>query len=183
MFFFIKQGNKVFTLEIAKFADASLILTFSMWYSHVHLFRYSVVKRSRYSCVLLLNRIYFVFETFSVSLFALNQSEAFINSWFAILYNSLKSLEEIWNVKSMVKSLSDILSRSLIRIKNRIGPSTEPWYTCEYSTFGWTNPIYYSVLCTISEIVLKPFIWYSSKAVVCKFSQENIDITCIKSIF
>ena len=81
-------------------------------------------------CVLLLNRIYFVFETFSVSLFALNQSEAFINSWLAILYNSLKSLEEIWNVvssaKSIVKSLSDILARSLIRIKNRIGPSTEP---------------------------------------------------------
>ena len=30
------------------------------------------------------------------------------------------------SAKSIVKSLSDILARSLIRIKNRIGPSTEP---------------------------------------------------------
>ena len=87
MFFFIKQGNKVFTLEIAKFADASLFLTFSMWYSHVKnsskciptnlkdlLVQFlptlstdcpsiwiSSCERSRCSCVLPLNRIYILF--------------------------------------------------------------------------------------------------------------------------
>ena len=81
--------------------------------------------------------MYFVLETFNVALFALNLSEAFIDSWFALLYKTLNSLEVIWNVvssaKSIVKSLSDILARSLKRIKNRIGPSTGPCGTpaCE----------------------------------------------------
>ena len=76
------------------------------------------------------NRMYLVFDTFKVSLFALNQSDAFSSSRLANLNKSFNLLDEIWNVVSSAnnreKRFCDMFARSFIRIRKSRGPSTDP---------------------------------------------------------
>ena len=64
-----------------------------------------------------------------VSLFALNQSSILESSKFAKSYKSCKLFEESCSVVSSAKRIVknfDALGRSLIRIRNKIGPNIDP---------------------------------------------------------
>ena len=77
--------------------------------------------------------------------------------------------------KTSWKVLSDIFARTFIRIKHRIRPSTEPCGTPVNKVLLKANPIYYSLFFTISERVLRPFIWYSRNPYsVQVFSEEYL---------
>ena len=77
----------------------------------------------------LLKTIYFVLATLSVSLFALNHSNALLNSVFACFSNNLMLVELIKNPVSSAKSVVYkfvAFGRSLMYNKNNIGPKTDP---------------------------------------------------------
>ena len=98
------------------------------------------------SSFLFLKRIYLVLDAFKVSLFALNQSSILESSKFAKSYKSCKLLEEsccsvVSSKKRIVKNFDAL--RSLIRIRNKIGPNIDPYGTpqeislSEESTLGF----------------------------------------------
>ena len=74
----------------------------------------------------------FVFLSFNVSLFALNQTAAFLSSEFAKSNICSRSGPDTWNVVSSANKRvknSVALGKSFIKIKNKSGPKTEPWGT------------------------------------------------------
>ena len=75
-----------------------------------------------------------VLDEFKVSLFALNQSSILDSSKFAKSYKSCKLFEESCSVVSSAKRIIknfDALGRSLIRIRNKIGPNIDPCCTLQ----------------------------------------------------
>ena len=76
-----------------------------------------------------LRRMYLVLDAFNISLFPLNQSSILESSKFAKSYKSYKLFEESCSVVSSAKKIVknfDALGRSLIRIRNKIGPNIDP---------------------------------------------------------
>jgi len=140
-------GNRFLTLERAKLAEDSFPLTCFKCGSHdknsskwmptnlkelcLHpspilsiVYKFILSSRLEKSTCwsFFRNRMYLVFDTYKVSLFALNQSDAFSSSRLANLNKSCRLLDEIWNVVSSANKSEKwfchmFAARSFIRIR------------------------------------------------------------------